>query len=232
LNQHKANLADNRKTLITSKDYYVDKGTHFTPVPYQKDTYKTAASLLRKKQWIQDEGLKLAAKSGQRFDEHGYNSGTYMNTSVLDFIPAREAKESPFFDMGGEGLAVVSVSRKTVYARSCTWRPSEASTHYLIGRNEAGTYFAHSVPKTCETVKQAVSWIWQGLEKSIICRQGDIALIKGNGPKNLNKLPAGHIVNGDYITHKTHPRIRLPRTGERIIIGRRAATLVSRNSRD
>lgn len=197
-----------------------------------KDEYLKTRHNERLSSWKSNMALNLSKKAGQYYDEHGYNRGDYMNTHSIDFIPSWESVKSPYFDMGGEGLALVSVSRKRVYARSSSWGPSYAETRYLVGKNEAGTYFAHPVPKNIATVKDAISWIWSGLENYIIVRQGDIALVVGKGPKGLDKLPSGHNVKGDNIVHDTHPAIPVPSKGQKIIIGRRASVQVSEATRD
>ena len=183
--------------------------------------------------WITRKGRELAKKVPTLFDEHGDFRGSTDHCAILDYIsPHHGSAQAPYYDMGGEGLALVQMSRTTVYARSCQWRPSTARTVYLIGKNEAGTYFAHAVRKDVETVQAAIQWIWGGHAQNIIQRQGDIALVRGNGPKNLNKLPSGHRIEGNQIVHATHPAIPVPGIGERIIVGRRASTQVAGNSRD
>lgn len=190
---------------------------------------------LREKQWREGEGRKLAEKAGRNYDEHGYASGDYRVTTVLDFVPPWESVTAPYLDSGGEGLALIAITRTRKYAKSSKWYPSEARSAFLVGRNEAGTYFAHAVPADCISVAGAVSWIWGGREADLISRQGDIALIRGNaGPKLPAALPEGHIVNHDLgvIQHKTHPDLRIPGKGERIIIGRRATPRASAETRD
>ncbi len=140
------------------------------------------------------------------------------------------AKEAPYYDMGGEGLGLVSVSRKRVYGSS-RWSPSVVATTYLVGKNEAGTYFSHAAPERCPNVLEAIKWIWSGRQDDIIARQGDIALVKSSR-RNLPKLPAGHRIEGDMIVHGTHPPIRCPKKGEAIIIARRAAVRVGNEARD
>lgn len=184
----------------------------------------------RLKAWREKSALSLAEKAGQFYDEHGYSRGDYMNTEYVDFIPPYESHRPPYFDMGGEGLAVVCVTRKRVYARSSHWFPSYARTYYLVGKNEAGTYFAHPVPPV-NSVFDAIQWIWNGQAERIIQRQGDIALIWGAGRK-IPVLPPGHRVVNGQIIHDSHPPIPVPSKGQKIIVGRRAAARVSRATRD
>lgn len=185
--------------------------------------------------WKVASARTLAEKAGANFDEHAsYHSGDYMTTRGLDFIGHWESTPAPYCDMGGEGLGLVEVSRTRVYAKSSNWRPSSVATRFLVGKNEAGTYFSHPVSPNCSTVENALQWIWGGKAHLIIQRQGDIALIGGNGgPKMPAQLPWGHKVNGDIITHATHPDLPVPsKPGERIIVGKRAAERASEATRD
>ena len=189
----------------------------------------------RKNRFIRESAEKLAALAGQKTDEHAvWSSGDHLTVYGLDFVGPWESAKAPYFDMGGEGLGLVRVTRKRVYAKSSNYLPSYVSTNFLVGKNEAGTYFSHPVSLNCETVAEAVQWIWGGKAYQIIVRQGDIALIDGNGgPKMPKYLPNGHINNGNFITHDTHPSIPLPQNpGERIVVGRRAAERASEATRD
>ena len=195
--------------------------------------YDGAPHHVRLRAWEERQALALAEKAGQHYDEHGYNRGEYRSTQHLDYVAPWDAKVVPFCDLGGEGLGLVEVSRKIVYARSCQWGPSTSATRFLVGRNEAGTYFAHPVPPTVRTVAEALDWIWGGRSKDIIQRQGDITLIAGAGPK-LPTLPLGHVVDEEagVIRHATHPDLPLPGKGQRIIVGRRAFARTSEPTRD
>lgn len=168
----------------------------------------------------------LAALAEIDFRERGSSRGSYRRTLGIDWVPPTEARKAPYCDLGGEGLGVVQVTRTTVYAKSCTWRPSSTTERYLVGRNEAGTYFSHRVPADSPSVRAAVTWIWHGYAERILERQGDVALISGNGGPRLppSGLPAGHTVDSEHgvVTHATHPTLRLPGKGERLIVGRRA----------
>jgi hypothetical protein len=195
--------------------------------------YYTSSANNRYKAWIARKAVELADKAGQKFDEHGSGRGDYMTTRGIDYIaPWKGSAKAPFFDMGGEGLGLVEITRKRVYAKSYSFGPSFASTRYLVGKNEAGTYFTHPVPATCSTVESAIQWIWGGHARDVVARQGDIALIRGAGPKLPSNLPSGHRVDGNQIVHATHPTIRIPGKGERVIVGRRAFVRVSEATRD
>ena len=181
--------------------------------------------------WKARSALSLAAGAGEQYDEHGSRSGDYLHTNGMDFVSPRESAAAPFCDSGGAGLGLITVVRTRIYAGH-KWRPSEVGTRYLVGRNEVGTYFTHPCPLSCRTVEEAVQWIWSGQADQIIQRQGDVALIQGNGGPKLPTLPRGHKVEGDQIMHDTHPPLPLPGKGERIIIGRRAAERASSATRD
>ena len=185
--------------------------------------------------WKHSSALTLAEKAGLRTDEHGtWPRGDHLSVSCLDFVGHWESVVAPYCDMGGEGLGLVSVTRTRTYAKTSKWGPSRVTTTFLVGKNEAGTYFSHSVSSNCSTVIEALQWIWNGKAYDIIQRQGDVALIGGNhGPKMPSYLPPGHRVHGNIITHATHPDLPMPKNpGERIIIGRRAAERASEATRD
>lgn len=218
------------------RERFAAYASRFTARPTARwDTPSTPTPAERKRQrleiWKKSQALRLADLAGQFFDEHGSTRGDYLTTSAIDFVPSWESYAAPYHDLGGEGLAVVTLTRKRVYASSSGWYPRETSTTYLVGRNEAGTYFAHPIP-FCSYVRDAIEWIWSGREKKIIVRQGDIALIEGRGRNWESKLPAGHNVEGDQIVHETHPPIPVPKKGQTVIVGRRAHVRVSEATRD
>ncbi len=196
-------------------------------IMHWKNSHKT-----RHAAWKEKMALALAEKAEMYHDEHGSSRGDYLSTIPLDYVHFHESYKPPYFDMGGEGLGLIGVERTRVYAKSCTWRPSSVTTFFLVGKNEAGTYFSHPVPTNCRTVESAVAWIWNYQQDNIIQRQGDIALIKGRGPKYPKNIPSGHDVKEDGIYHATHPTIPLPGVGKRIIVGRRAAERASNATRD
>jgi len=177
--------------------------------------------------------LKLARLAEQFYDEHGSAKGDYHTTKALDFVAPKKAESAPFCDMGGAGLGLIAVHRKRIYARSYKFGPHHSQSVFLVGRNEAGTYFSHCVPSDCRQVFSALQWIWNGRANNIVQRQGDIALVKGRGPK-FPELPQGHLIDHDkqFIFHETHPPLRFPGKNERIIVGRRAHVYVSEQTRD
>lgn len=181
--------------------------------------------------WKARSAIALAAAAGEHYDEHGYRRGDYLSTRGLDYVPPHLSATAPFCDLGGAGLGLIEIVRTRIYPSSSQWRPSSVSTSYMVGRNEAGTYFSHPVPAGCKTVLEAVQWIWSGMASRILQRQGDVALIWGSGPK-LPALPRGHRIEGDQIVHATHPALPLPGKGQRVIVGRRAAERASAATRD
>lgn len=166
----------------------------------------------------------LAARMAQHtWDEHG-GIPRDVNVCGMDYVAPGAAREAPFFDHGGAGLAVVSLSRTTEYRGAYKGWTSTCSEAYLVGRNEVGTWFAHRIRADIQTVREALDWMWDGHADQIVRRQGDIAIIRCAGPKGLSRLPGGHTVDDatGTITHRTHPSIACPGTGERVIVARRA----------
>lgn len=219
-------LAPKRRQIINS---FVEK---------QKNIFEDRRQNLKKNikynMWIKNSGKILANNANMYYDEHGYNRGDHLTTKILEFLPNYITKFPPFYDSGKEGLVLIEVNRKRIYASSSKWYNSYNLTKYLCGRNETGTYFSHAVPKTCNKIIDAIKWIWSNKELRIIQRQGDIALIKTNSNKRnkLPILPTGHKVIDDYIVHDQHPKLPLPQKGEQIIIGKRASAQVSDQTRD
>jgi len=184
-------------------------------------------------QKMQRQGRGLARMAQLYFDEHGSTRGDYRSTNVVDYVGPGLAAQVPYCDSGHAGLALIEVTRKRVYAKSSKWYPKETSSRFVVGRNESGTFFAHAVPSGLASVRSAIDWIWRSCSNQIVRRQGDIAVIRGLGPKMPN-LPSGHVVRlgPGAIEHATHPPIRLPGHGERVIVARRAMTHSAEETRD
>lgn len=198
-------------------------------IPSGRQAYRDR--LARKKQRAAEH---LARHAEVYYDDHGSSRGDYRTTRGIDYVPPDEARQAPYCDLGGRGLGLISVLRRRHYSRSSGYFPSTACDVYLVGRNEAGTYFAHPVHGVA-SVRSAVQWIWRGRADQIIQRQGDIALIRGSGPKLPNSgLPAGHEIDEEagVIRHATHPDLPMPGKGERIIVGRRASERAAWGTRD
>lgn len=181
--------------------------------------------------------LQLASAAGfTNGPEGGWGRrGDRWHVIALDYVPPDAATLAPYLAPPGAGLGLVRVERKRVYARSAGWRPGWTASVYLVGRNENRTAFAHAVPRTVETVHQAIRWMWRGQEGSILARQGDIALAWGPGPK----FPAGGLPNrhdldvpSARIVHPEHPAIPIPMPGQRVITARRARPRVAPDTRD
>lgn len=188
----------------------------------------------RLRRWKQQSAEALSALAGYQTDEHGvYTRGDHILVRGLDFVPPFRANVAPYMDLGGEGLGLVKVYRTRVYAKSSRWRPSSVSSLFLVGRNEAGTYFSHPVHADCSSIVKALEWMWSGHSNQIIARQGDVALVRAVGPKlPLGGLPRGHRVEGEKIVHSTHPAIPLPGKGERVITAKRFSERAARAVRD
>lgn len=206
------------------------------PIPFPPTEQRTHDPEMGR-QWLRAERNRkaqgLATRAGMQHDEHGFHSsrGDYLTTDVLDFVPARQAKAAPFFDFGNAGLALIEITRKRVYANSSKFRVGYARTRFVVGRNESGTFFAHAVSRRCDSLEEALDWIWSGKSRDIVRRQGDVAVVRGAAPK-VPALPSGHTVDGEWLRHETHPAIRMPGKGERLIVGRRAAVFASDETRD
>jgi len=169
---------------------------------------------------LEKRAKSIVEKAGIFYDEHdSWKSGDYRITSILDFVLPDEAKKPPFLDTGKKGLVLVEVERVRRYYDS-RYKPSVLYLRYLCGRNEDGTYFSHGVSKNCNTVREAVSWIWGGKENDIIVRQGDIAIVAGRSRKMT--LPRRHTAVEQEIVHPSHPAIRMPVKNEYILVGRRS----------
>ena len=211
------------------------KKIYLTPKNYPSVSYPTpeACHKARLARWKKTSAEALAGMADLRSDEHGSWRGNHLSVYGMDFVGHWESAAAPYWDMGGEGLGLVSCTRTRVYAGN-KWGNSSVSTTFLVGRNEAGTYFSHPVSPGCSTVEDALQWIWSGKAHQIIQRQGDVALIGGNGgPKMPSYLPRSHKVQGDIIVHDTHPDLPMPaEKGQRIIVGRRAAERASEATRD
>lgn len=200
------------------KRFWQEAYKYYTKIHFPK-SYDSYEKILEKK------ALGLASMVNKYYnDTFGYRRGDYLTTKAIDYISPKKSKNPPFHDMGGAGLALIVLHRKRVYSGHV---PSYASTYYLIGRNENGTFFSHPVSKNVKTVEEACQWIWNGYANNIIQRQGNIALISGAGPQiPASGLPKGHRIVENLIIHEKHSPIRYPEKGERIIIGKRAYIFV------
>lgn len=104
-------------------------------------------------------------------------------------------------------LAVVQV-------RQCVFHPRRYNrvhkNYYLIGRNENGRAFAHSVPCGVarrggeNPVVKAQAWIWDVTPKGLkrIVRQGDVALVPARGQQQGVHLSAHH--TAQFRVHDSH----------------------------
>lgn len=203
-------------------------GSSISPLrPAHKQSY-------RHNQWIKRSAEDLAAKAGSYHNDclYTWDRGTYLATRGLDYVPAYLSAAAPYHDLGGAGMGLIEITRRTCYSKSSGWGPSNVVTRYLVGRNESGSYWTHPVPVSCATVIDALEWLWDGRGHDIIERQGDISLVRGRGPRMPRELPDGHTIDGSYIVHRSHAPLRLPQSGERIIIARRAAARSAAPTRD
>lgn len=197
----------------------------------------------------QYQASQLAQQATHNYDEHGGMSGRgdHWTTHVIDFV----WKPAELLEMCASGniLALVLQNRTRVYAKSYKGRPSTRSDYYLVGTNENGVPFAHSIPPQ-STVREALAWIWD--DNHIVARHGDVALANTDKMfKNFESVTGltiidNHQVSGDVhrngslyvcnaILHHTknqHPDVHTPDSNKwyKIIIARRSTKSVS--SRD
>lgn len=227
----KRNMEAKRTLILKNLTQYAElnPSQHFSP----RYDYHSHDERLR--DWKIAKGDALASKCGYENDEHGrWNRGDYLSISIYDFKLYKDTMTSPFFNTAKdcEGMAVIEIERQRVYAKSSNWRNSTATTRFLIGQNEIGTYYSHPISKNCDTIEAALNWIWSNHENDIILRQGDVALVKGVGRK-LPELPSSHYIQDGFVKHETHFQdLPLPQKGQRIIVGRRAAAIATEASRD
>ncbi len=178
-------------------------------------------------------GLALCAR--QYFDDARSRDGV-RDTTVIQAVPAWQSSRAPYHDHGRAGMALVGVTRRRYYGGRFRGRVSSATDYYIVGRNECGTYYAHPVSgaavRSGHCIEAVLSWMWSGHSRDIIQRQGDVALIRGRGPKMPERLPAGHHIEGGQIVHDSHAPLPLPGPGQRIIVARRANVRVSAPTRD
>jgi len=225
----KRGAEDARDRFFASLEKLYIRAKNYPDATYFSLAARDAARL---QSWKVLSAEALAQKAGLQSDEHGSWKGDHVAVSGVDFVGHWQSAAAPYHDTGAEGLGLVSVARTRIYA-TAKLRPSNASTTFLVGRNEAGTYFSHTVSPNCYTVIDAMQWIWSGKAYQIIQRQGDIALIgSSGGPKMPSRLPASHKIQDAKIVHDTHPSLPLPKKGERIIVGHRAAERAIDATRD
>lgn len=164
----------------------------------------------------------------------------WIDAECIDYVPPNDAREAPYCDQGGMGMALVEVSRYTQNRWQARHGYSGSTAHevYVVGKNENGAVYSHRVVFGMRTVESAVQWIWGGRAREIVRRQGDVAVICAPGPRMPAQLPDGHCVVRDAITgevwimHHTHPPMLAPWKGERLIVGRRAARKILTQTRD
>lgn len=196
-----------------------------------------------KKQLLDEKVIQFANDTAIKQDEHGiYRSGDKTDIIVIEAINGK--KDLKKFHASGDLLALVRIDRTRTYSRTYmrNYGPATRTDKYLIGQNETGTRFAHQVHDTCESIEEAIKWIWQDF--NITARHGDVGItpvdlnFKDTGSPLENMqiidshkysglfLKKGKIfyVRSGRITHdkNQHPDIEVPDSWHRIIIARRA----------
>ncbi len=161
--------------------------------------------------------LELAAEQGIRSEDARRSSGRgdRVHVRVADVVAYPASALPPYFDRGGAGLALINRTRTRYYR---DWKPSSRTEVYLVGRDDDGRAFAHGVAGTCFSVRDAVTWIWNGA--TVLARQGDVGIVRGNG-KLSHELPDRHEVAGGQLVHPEHGAVLAPSTGERVVRARR-----------
>lgn len=228
-------LADTYTSLSYNPLFYIslaEKGEDYDKPALSyvsKQVFQKTLHTVRFKRYRKRAASELASRVGIRFDYTGsqWDRGDHYSYDYLDFVLPSESIKPPYHDHGGEGLLLIRVTRKRFYAKSSQWRSSTCSETYLIGKDTPG-YFRHPVSKDCKNIPEALAWIWRGYERSILERQGDVALVEGKGcsPKlhHPHRLqPFASIVEPAGVYHPKHATISVPIKGQKLIVGRRAA---------
>lgn len=196
-----------------------------------------------KKSLIDEKVIRFANDTAIKQDEHGiYRSGDKTNIIVIEAINRK--KDLKKYHASGDLLALVRIDRTRTYSRTYMRNhgPATRSDKYLIGVNETGTRFAHQVHDNCESIEEAINWIWQNF--NITARHGDVGItpieidFKDSGyPVENMQIIDSHMYSGLFlkkgkiiyvrsgkITHEKnqHPDIEVPCSWHRIIIARRA----------
>ena len=194
--------------------------------------------------------LVNAAKQAKKIDEHG-------NWEFEASFDGKGRGYATNWDLYGYGrdihnkklLAVIQIRR---YVREKkNWYPSIRKNYFLLGRNEDGSVFSHSVESRTihaainsgkEVVKACQDWIFQVDYRKVI-RQGDIALVpvrKALGEITTEKtviLQDSHLLYADeifsngtiyalnpYLVHQPHVHPDIKAQGlYKIVVGQRAA---------
>ncbi len=200
----------------------------------------------------QVEKLVSEASNANHVDEHG----------SWDFGIASDSKrgecESLNWDLYGIGhdchsgslLIVIQVRR--FYRKKAGYWPTIQKNYFLVGRNEDGTTFAHSVSSAVihaairlgrDVINSVQNWIFQG-DYAAMLRQGDLALIpcsrRPSAPKIAKRtiiLESSHRMtanvlrqNGQLFAKKprlvhipgTHPEIAGDDRWYQVVVGKRA----------
>lgn len=157
-----------------------------------------------KKRVLEERVKEFAQSTAVDQDEHGiYQSGDSVSIYVNDVVSSK--KEMKNYFASGDFLALVTVNRSRTYSKAYTSRygTGDRSDKYLIGANETGSRFAHQVPDKCNSLSEAIDWIWNG--EKIIARHGDIAIIQSKTIKNKigvqvenEQIIDSHVFSGEF----------------------------------
>lgn len=179
------------KHMITGKEH---------DIPQRNWMATTEANLIAR---------QIAVKSGLQVGQ--VNSSDTHSIFIIESLwqPNDLAK----YHAVGPVLALVENKRIREYAKSSDFKYSTRSDYYLIGYNENGNAFRHQVSRHCETVNEAVKWIF-GTDE-LIARQGDIAVVASKlknkeGEERQINIGSGHsrhvFIGEVYVNGSIHVR--------------------------
>jgi hypothetical protein len=151
------------------------------------------ATSVDRETWLQIESLvKLAGSSA---DEHG----SWHFGCAFDRKQRGEALNWDLYALGNDlhdGRLLIVIQVRQYRKAHKNWYPSVRKNYFLVGTNEDGSAFAHSVPATAvraainaerDPILACQNWIFGGDYRRMI-RHGDLALIP------LARTPAAPVI--------------------------------------
>jgi len=225
-----------KNKIILGKEYKINYPSRFninfvfgsirlfgkTKKPYTEENLKHLIKMLplrikelkktqNAKELIYKNYLKeLVQETAINHDEHRvYLSGDETEIYILDSI--KDKKDLKRYHACGKVLLLAKVLRSRSYSKSSKWYPSKREDKYLVGYNESGSKFAHQVADSCNSIDDAIRWIWvlepiDPLSK-IYKRQGDICVIKIKGKcKEFKQVINYQIIDSHFCDGKVAKR--------------------------
>jgi hypothetical protein len=139
---------------------------------------------------------QLVKRAGERSDEHGsWDFGCQFDRKARG-----EALNWDLYGFGEDvhdGRFLIAIQVRQYRKQHKGWYPQIRKNYFLVGTNEDGAPFAHSIEsrvvhsaiKSNRDVILAVqSWIF-GADYSKVVRQGDLALVPARPPKRNDACP-------------------------------------------